>query len=130
MKYLLDTCVLSDYVRRTGRVAERMHAHAPHDLALTTITEHELLFGLSVKPLPKLAQQVRRLLSTLDVLPFDREAAAAAAELRAELARAGKPIGDFDALIAGVALSRKLTLVTSNTREFERVRGLESVNWR
>lgn len=130
MKYVLDTCVLSDYVRRVGRVAEKMHAQPPHDLALTVITEHEMLYGLALRPVPKLAQQVRRLLSTLAVLPFDRAAAATSADLRADLARAGKPIGDFDALIAGVALAHKLTLVTSNTKEFERVRGLELINWR
>jgi tRNA(fMet)-specific endonuclease VapC len=130
VKYLLDTCVVSDYFRRVGKVHERVHAHPPYELALSAVTEHEIRFGLELKSAPKLVQQVNRLLGTIEVLPFDRADARAAAEVRAQLRKDGRPIGDFDALIAGVALARELLLVTSNEREFERVRGLEVVNWR
>ena len=130
MKYLLDTCVISDYFRRVGGVHERMHAEPPYQLGVSAITEHEVRFGLELKPAPRLEQQVNRLFSTIDVLPFDRDDARAAAGVRASLRKGGEPIGDFDALLAGVALARRLIFVTSNVREFERVRGLEVVNWR
>lgn len=130
MRYLLDTCVISDYFRRTGRVHERMHAQAPYLLAVSTITEHEVRFGLGLKSRPKLEVQVDSLFSTLEVLPFDRRDARAAAELRARLRKTGRPIGEFDALLAGVALARDLVMVTSNEQEFERVSGLSVVNWR
>jgi tRNA(fMet)-specific endonuclease VapC len=130
VRYLLDTCVLSDYFRRVGSVHERVHARSPYELGLSVITEHEVRFGLALKRAPKLEAQVNRFLEAVEVLPFGREDAQASAALRASLRAAGNPIGDFDALIAGVAVARHLILVTSNEREFERVRGLEVENWR
>ena len=65
----------------------------------------------------------------LDVLPYDEHAAAHTGELRAELARVGKPIGPYDQMIAGHARSRGLVLVTNNVREFERVPGLRVEDW-
>ena len=64
-----------------------------------------------------------------DVLPFDLAAAEQAATVRAQLEAQGTPIGPVDALIAGIALSRNLTVVTRNTREFGRVAGLNVENW-
>ena len=52
-----------------------------------------------------------------------------AGRLRAELARAGTPIGPYDAMIAGHARSRGFVLVTNNTREFSRVSGLRLDDW-
>lgn len=52
-----------------------------------------------------------------------------AAEIRARLRRLGRPIGGYDALIAGQARAREWTLVTSNVREFERIEGLKLENW-
>jgi tRNA(fMet)-specific endonuclease VapC len=122
---------MSDYFRRSGRVAERMHAVPPHELAVSAITEHEMRYGLARLRSPgALAQRVTRFLSVVQVLPFDREDAAASAVIRAELARKGQPIGPYDALIGGVARARELVLVTSNVGEFERVAGLEVENWR
>lgn len=66
---------------------------------------------------------------SFQVLPFDADDARVAAELRVELRRLGRPIGPFDALIAGQALARKLTLITHNTREFSRVEGLTIEDW-
>ena len=63
------------------------------------------------------------------VLPFDREDARAAGEIRASLERRGQIIGPFDILIAGQALARDLVLVTNNTGEFARVDGLRLEDW-
>ncbi len=63
------------------------------------------------------------------MIPFDKEDAIAAGNIRATLALAGTPIGPFDTLIAGQALCRGLTLVTANTREFSRVEGLRVEDW-
>jgi tRNA(fMet)-specific endonuclease VapC len=65
----------------------------------------------------------------LDVLDYNSEAAAHSGQLRAELAKVGRPIGPFDLMIAGHARSRGLVLVTNNLREFERVQGLRLENW-
>jgi tRNA(fMet)-specific endonuclease VapC len=63
------------------------------------------------------------------VLPFDELAATHFGQLRANLAKIGKPIGPYDQMIAGHARSRGLILVTSNTSEFKRVPGLRIDNW-
>ena len=64
------------------------------------------------------------------VLKFDQENARHAGEVRAHLASKGTPIGPYDVLIAGQARARKLTLVTHNTTEFQRVPGLKVEDWK
>jgi tRNA(fMet)-specific endonuclease VapC len=131
MTYLLDTSAVSDYFRHVGATYERVQAQPPHRLALSAVSEHEILYGLALKPgATRLAKLVRSFLQVVQVLPFDRGDAAAAAAVRAQLGRAGSSIGDFDALIAGVALARERILITSNVKEFARVAGLSVENWR
>ena len=65
----------------------------------------------------------------IDILPFDEEDAKAAGRVRAEIEAVGRPIGAYDLLIAGQALRHKVTLVTANTKEFQRVPGLISEDW-
>ena len=69
------------------------------------------------------------LAGSLEVLPFTLEDAVAAGAVRAYLANQGTQIGPFDVLIAGQAKARDLPIVTANTKEFERVPGLEVRNW-
>jgi tRNA(fMet)-specific endonuclease VapC len=64
-----------------------------------------------------------------EVLEFDSEDGRHAGEIRAALARQGRPIGPYDVLIAGQARARDLTLVTANVGEFRRVEGLRVENW-
>ncbi|MGE5441948.1 MAG: PIN domain-containing protein [Bacteroidota bacterium] len=64
-----------------------------------------------------------------EVVPFDEEDARAAGRVRAELVAAGTPIGAYDILIAGQAVRSGATLVTANSREFARVRGLAWEDW-
>jgi tRNA(fMet)-specific endonuclease VapC len=63
-------------------------------------------------------------------MPFDDEASVIYGEIRSQLAQTGTPIGPNDLLIAAIAKVRRLTLVTHNTREFSRVRGLALEDWR
>jgi tRNA(fMet)-specific endonuclease VapC len=76
------------------------------------------------------AERVRIFLSgSVGVLAFQEEDATRAGELRADLERAGTPIGPYDLLIAAQALRTGSTLVTSNTAEFARVAGLRWEDW-
>lgn len=63
------------------------------------------------------------------VLAFEDEDAAHAGALRAKLEAGGTPIGPYDVLIAGQALRHGATLVTANSKEFKRVRGLKCEDW-
>ncbi|MBS1150963.1 MAG: hypothetical protein H6Q89_2661, partial [Myxococcaceae bacterium] len=68
--------------------------------------------------------------SVVQVLPFESRDSAASSAIQARLDKAGTPIGTLDVLIAGVAVARDLVLVTSNEKEFKRVIGLSTENWR
>jgi tRNA(fMet)-specific endonuclease VapC len=73
--------------------------------------------------------KVERLLGTVHELPFDAAAAAKAALVRATLEGTGSPIGPYDTLLAGHAISLGFVLVTHNTAEFSRVAGLVLEDW-
>ncbi|HLD66614.1 MAG TPA: PIN domain-containing protein, partial [Pseudomonas sp.] len=65
----------------------------------------------------------------LEVLDYNPGAAAHSGQLRAELARTGRPIDLYDQMIAGHARSLGLILVTNNRREFDRIEGLRVEDW-
>jgi len=98
---------------------------------VSTVVLHELWYGVgkSARRDHNTERVQMFLAGPVEVVHFDEADARAAGEVRAELERAGRPIGAYDALIAGQAVRRGLTLVTANTREFERVDGLMWEDW-
>jgi tRNA(fMet)-specific endonuclease VapC len=74
--------------------------------------------------------RIDALVEELEALDFDLPAATAYGRLRVRLEQGGTPIGPNDMLIAAQAGARNLTLVTDNTAEFSRVKGLKVANWR
>jgi tRNA(fMet)-specific endonuclease VapC len=131
VKYLLDTNVLSDFARGFQSVMARLRQEAPPQLAVSVITEMEVEYGLARNPnmAPRLRETMRMLLNAVAVLPFEREDARVAAQLRASLNSQGTPIGAYDLLLAACALRRGLKIVTHNGREFARVGGLGLEDW-
>ena len=131
MKYLLDTNVLSDFVRGDQAVTARLRQEAPPQLGVSVITEMEVEYGWARNPdlAPRTREAMRMLLNTISVLPFEREDARVAAQLRASLNSQGTPIGAYDLLLAACALRRGLKIVTHNAREFVRVGGLGLEDW-
>lgn len=132
MKYLLDTCIVSDFVKGQPSVLLRLKATAPNLIAISSITRMEIEFGLmrNAQRAAKLAPVIDAFLRSISTLPFDAADAQAAGAVRAALQTRGQPIGAYDVLIAGCALARGLIVVTSNVGEFERVNGLVVENWR
>lgn len=132
MRYLLDTCVLSDFARGEPRTLARIKGTAPADIAVSTVTVMEVHFGLTLEPerARRLAPVMRAMIDAVSVLSYEVEDARATATLRAALQKRGRPIGAYDALIAGCAIARGLVLVTANERELSRASGLEIENWR
>ena len=119
-------------MRGEASVVDKLLSLSPPDVAVPAIVVYELLYGL--QRLPRKAAKPRlsalsRLLAPMFVLAFDEACAQHAASIRATLEAAGTPIGPHDTLIAATALEHKATLVTSNTREFGRVRGLSIEDW-
>jgi tRNA(fMet)-specific endonuclease VapC len=111
-------------------VSQNLAATSFGDWAISSITRHELLFGIKLPGVPSsVVDGVNRFLEIATTLNFDAAAADAAALVRVQLREQGKPSGGFDELIAGHALSLDATLVTNNTKHFENVLGLKLENW-
>jgi len=126
----LDTNTLIYFFKGMGKVAERLLATPPSEIAVPTVCVYEIEFGIARSDSPaRRRQQFDELLDVVTVLPFDQPAAAKAAELRATLEGAGQPIGPLDTLIAGTVLAHNATLVTHNVSEFSRVPELTVVDW-
>ena len=128
--YLLDTNTLIYFFKDLGNVAEMIFSKSPKDIAISTITLYELEVGIAKSNNPrKRKKQLESFVSGLIMLPFASEDAKVSAKIRAELENQGIPIGPLDNLIAGTALRFNTTLVTHNTKEFSRVKGLTIEDW-
>lgn len=132
MKYLLDTCTVSDFVKGHPNVLACVKATPPNLIAVSVLTRMEVDYGLAinVERARKLAPMLDAFFLTIATLPFDEPDAKAAAAIRAALKIMGQPIGAYDVLIAGSGLARGLVVVTSNVGEFKRVGGLLVEDWR
>jgi tRNA(fMet)-specific endonuclease VapC len=133
MNYLLDTNVCIALINGSSRrVRQRYIQATAHILPqVSSIVAHELWYGVAKSD--RVTQNANRLTAFLnnavEILDYTQQDAHATGEIRAELERQGQRIGEYDALIAGQAFSRNLILVTANTREFERVKGLVVEDW-
>jgi tRNA(fMet)-specific endonuclease VapC len=134
MVYLLDTnAVIAILNNRPPAVRGRLRRALARGSAIATssVVLYELWYGVARSQHKKEnADRLRAFLAgAVRVLPFQEDDAAVAGELRAELESKGKPIGPYDLLIAAQALRSRATLVSANTGEFSRVRGLAWRNW-
>jgi len=132
MAFLLDTNACIDYL--TGRypgVVARIQNSSPEDLFLSVVVVAELRYGADHSARRRSNHsRIDALVEEIEPLDFDLGAAATYGRVRAQLETGGTPIGPNDMLIAAHALSRGLTVVTDNTTEFRRVKGLKVENWR
>jgi tRNA(fMet)-specific endonuclease VapC len=129
-RYLLDTNVISDLIRRPGgTIAQRIAAVGETTVATSIVVAAELRYGAQKSGSQELAERIDLVLSALSVLPVETPADRNYAKIRQHLARRGTPIGPNDLLIAAHALTLDLTVVTGNEREFARVPGLKVENW-
>lgn len=129
MKFLLDTDTVSFALRGEGQVAERIRAHRPSELGISSITLAELRFGAERRGSRRLHRLIDGFVGDLEVAPFDDEAAGRFGKVAAALMAKGSPIGSLDAMIAAHALQLGTTLVTHNQKHFRKVRGLKIVDW-
>lgn len=126
---LLDSNTLIHYLKGREPVVTRLQKASPRDIAIPSIVAYELEYGSARVSPSRRHDVVSRLLAELDQIPFDGPAATESARIRIELEKAGRMIGPMDLLIAGTARSRGAVLVTNNTREFSRVKGLRIEDW-
>lgn len=127
--YALDTNTLIYFFRGTGRVKELCFS-CSFGYCHSVRCSVDLEVGISrSEQRSKRRAHLDAPLDVVHVLPLDASSAKRAAEVSTSLAVAGAPIGPMDTLIAGIALANAATLVTHNTGEFRRVRGLALEDW-
>ena len=128
--YVLDTNTLIYFFKGMGSVADNLLSVSPKEIGIPSIVLFELEYGIAKSNSPrKRIKQLEELSSLLHVLSFSDKEAKLSAIIRSQLEREGTPIGPYDVLIAGTALSNQAVLVTNNTKEFKRVPKLEIENW-
>ena len=130
-RYMLDTDTCSYVMKRSHPlVIKRLQSLPVSAVCMSVVTKAELLYGVELSP--KHAQDAAALAAFLpyvEVLDLDEDAALHYAEIRADLKKRGAMIGANDLVIAAHARALGLTLVTNNTAEFERVKGLDLEDW-
>jgi len=128
--YVLDTNSVVFFFQGIGRIAERLLETRLAEVALPAIVLYELEVGAARSSSPrKRREQLDALVEVVHILSFGAGEARITARIRSELEKAGTPIGPLDTLVAATALHQGATLVTHNTREFRRVKGLKVEDW-
>ncbi len=131
MRYLVDTNVCTKYLNgRSEEIKNNLELKKPSEITLCSIVKAELFYGAmkSSKPaknFKKISHFVDRFIS----LPFDDKAAQIYGNVRSYLEKTGKPIGPNDLLIASIAISNSIILVTNNTKEFKRIKEITIEDW-
>ena len=131
LKFMLDTNMVIYIIKqRPESVLQRFLLHAPSEFCISSITLAEMQYGIAKSSKPEQNQlALVSFLSNIEVAPFDDKAAVEYGPIRAGLEKLGTPIGGNDMLIAAHAKAIGLTVITNNTKEFERIPGLKLENW-
>ncbi len=129
--YLLDTNACIHVLNGTSdELIERFSKESPASVCVCSVVTAELFYGArKSRWVARTLSNLERFLAPLQSLPFDDDCAQHYGMIRAELARAGTPIGANDLMIAAIARHHDCTLVTHNIEEFRRVVGLRVEDW-
>jgi tRNA(fMet)-specific endonuclease VapC len=130
MNYLLDTNICIYIINeQPAQVLQRLIQAGRESLAISTITVAELAFGVAKSTRADSRVKLENFLSKFPILDWGQDAAWVYGNVRQTLEAKGQRIGERDLLLACQALSLDVTMVTNNTREFERIEGLKLENW-
>jgi tRNA(fMet)-specific endonuclease VapC len=129
--YMIDTDISSYIMKRShDAVLRRLQKVPVGDVCISVITKAELMLGVEVSPRREQDQAALDVyLRHVEVLDYPNEAALQYGQIRVDLKLRGTTIGANDLFIAAHARCLGLTLVTNNTRGFERVQSLHIENW-
>jgi tRNA(fMet)-specific endonuclease VapC len=128
---MLDTDILSEFLRGNPKVIDKVDEHlkAYGFISLSVITYYEILNGLLYKDARKQLTMFEDFVGLNKIIPLTLRMAKTAATIQADLRKKGTGIGHTDTLIAGIAITSELQLVTNNTDHFKRIKGLKIANW-
>ena len=128
--FLLDTDIIIYNMKGHANVQKHLRHHLNDSINISVITLMELYYGArkSQKPFANLAK-IKILEQSIDIIPIGLESTEIFGLLKAQLEIAGNRLDDFDLIIACCAIAHNLTLVTNNTKHFQRIDGLKLANW-
>ena len=128
--YLIDTDVLVHLLRGNSTVVRAMVARADDFKAISAVSFGELIYGgnKSDHPAENIAK-VHHIAANFPIIPVSEPIMERYGIMKADLVKQGQKLEDFDLVIAATALHLGYTLVTGNTRHFNRVPGLPIENW-
>jgi len=131
LKYLLDTNICIYIIKRKPpKIFKKFESLKINDVAISSVTLAELEYGVYKSTQPEKNKiALTKFLAPIAILPFEENAAKAFGTIRTNLELKGRPIGPYDLLIAAHAYALGITLVTNNTKEFKRIKGLKLENW-
>lgn len=134
MRYVLDTTAFSAVMGRDDDLLTMLKGYRPADIVTVPSVVAEIQFGIkrlasSSKKCILLTSERDRLLSVLDVLPWQHESSEKYGIIKADLERRGKPIDDFDIAIAAIAMSHRCGVITANLKHFKRIKNLTTKSW-
>ncbi|MBN2122997.1 MAG: type II toxin-antitoxin system VapC family toxin [Deltaproteobacteria bacterium] len=135
MRYVLDTTAFSAAMGRDESLFEFLRRRAPGDIATVPPVVAEIEFGIerldhSSRQYHLLIGERDRLLNVIHVLPWTPEASSSFGRIKADLEKHGKLIDDFDIVIGAIALAHGCSVITSNLKHFQRIKGLRTASWK
>jgi tRNA(fMet)-specific endonuclease VapC len=129
--YLLDTNIVSYWMRGYQPLLDRIKSYSPKDLSIAAITLAEIYYGIEKSPVKKKERRtkIEQIRSILEIHPFDESAAAKYGIIRAQLEKKGLVISERDLQIASIAIANGLCVITRNVKEFGWVEKLKIKDW-
>ncbi len=129
MKYLLDTNICIHYFKGHSMLKEKIEQIGFHNCAISEITLAELIYGAEKsQQKEKNSKVVDDFADKIPIIPIIDSIRIYGKE-KARLRLQGKIIGDLDLFIGATAIANQMIMVTRNTREFERLEGINIENW-
>lgn len=130
-RYLIDTDILSFYLKNNPAVTAKMHQHLDTGTSpyISIITYYEALSGLYANDATNKLSAFHTLMQHCPILPVSKKSATISARIYRDLRHQGKMLANMDLLIAGIAIDNDITLVSHNTKHFARIPDLALVDW-
>lgn len=131
MSRLLDTNTCIYFLNeKSDKLIRRFQEVTPADIKLPAVTVAELFYGAEKSQARKKnRQKVEAFIRPFEIIPFDEQACRVYENIRSKVESLGTPIGPMDLLIASIGLAHDYVLITNNTKEFKRIKGLKIDNW-
>lgn len=127
---ILDTNICIYLINKNPKpVLDRLSQHSVDEIALSSITVAELVFGVEKSQSRKNRGALEHFLMPFQILDFDSQSAWTYGKIRQTLESKGVGVGPMDQLIASQAITLNATLVTNNERELRRIPSLKIENW-